>query len=327
MTIKKLEDGRYQVDIRPNGRNGKRLRKKFNKKQEAIAYEKYTSANYNNKEWLSKLADKRLLSELVTLWWEYHGKHDDHGKSQLGKLNRVTRMMKDPAAFQINKTRIATFRTERLSQGVKASTINRELSVMGGMFTDLIASGLYSGEHPLHGIGKLKQANTEMSYLSHEEISSLLSILDGDNRKVAILCLNTGARWGEAVKLKGEHVIHNRVTFVQTKNGKSRSVPISQEVAEQICTQKSGLLFPGACYRQFRQALKIAKPDLPHGQASHVLRHTFGTHFMISNGNIIVLQRILGHSKIEQTMTYAHFAPKYLQDAISHNPLGGKAHV
>ncbi|EFI3634675.1 site-specific integrase, partial [Escherichia coli] len=37
----------------------------------------------------------------------------------------------------------------------------------------------------------------------------------------------------------------------------------------------------------------------------------------------ITLQRILGHTRIEQTMVYAHFAPEYLQDAISLNPLRG----
>ncbi len=33
----------------------------------------------------------------------------------------------------------------------------------------------------------------------------------------------------------------------------------------------------------------------------------------------------LGHSRIKQTMVYAHFAPEYLQDAISLNPLKGGA--
>lgn len=36
MTIKKLDDGRYEVDIRPAGRNGKRIRRKFDKKSEAV---------------------------------------------------------------------------------------------------------------------------------------------------------------------------------------------------------------------------------------------------------------------------------------------------
>jgi integrase len=37
------------------------------------------------------------------------------------------------------------------------------------------------------------------------------------------------------------------------------------------------------------------KPDLPTGQATHALRHSFATHFMINGGSIITLQRILSH--------------------------------
>ncbi|TBL60027.1 phage integrase [Hafnia alvei] len=327
MSIKKLEDGRYEVDIRPSGRNGKRIRRKFDKRHEALAFERYTNANHHTKEWLSKPADKRPLSDLIDIWWRYHGKHRDHGTSALMKLERIARMMDNPATFQIDRARITAYRSERLAEGVKASTINREMTAISGMFTDLIESDLYAGEHPVRGAGKLKEENTEMSYLNSDEIATLLSILTGDNRKIAILCLSTGARWGEATKLKREHVVHNVVTFVQTKNGKRRSVPISSEVAAEILQQKSGLLFPKASYCGFRSAVNNAKPDLPNGQSTHALRHTFATHFMMNGGNIITLQKILGHSKIEQTMNYAHFAPDFLQDAISYNPLQGKADV
>lgn len=54
---------------------------------------------------------------------------------------------------------------------------------------------------------------------------------------------------------------------------------------------------------------------------THVLRHTFASHFMMGGGNIIVLQRILGHSDIRVTMRYAHFAPDHLEEAIALNPL------
>lgn len=74
-------------------------------------------------------------------------------------------------------------------------------------------------------------------------------------------------------------------------------------------------------YKWFRLKLKVAKPNLPDGQAVHVLRHTFATHFMMNGGNIISLQKILGHADISQTMTYAHFSPDYLSDAVMHNPL------
>ena len=83
-----------------------------------------------------------------------------------------------------------------------------------------------------------------------------------------------------------------------------------------VVGQARGLLFPEASYAEFRRILKEVKPDLPAGQATHALRHSFAMHFMINGGNIITLQRILGHTKIAQTMVYAHFAPQYLQDAI-----------
>ncbi len=44
---------------------------------------------------------------------------------------------------------------------------------------------------------------------------------------------------------------------------------------------------------------------------------------MMNGGNILVLQKILGHSTINMTMRYAHFAPDHLEDAVKLNPLNG----
>lgn len=62
MAIKALKDGRYQVDIRPQGAEGKRIRKIFTLKSKAQDYEKYVLQNFHNKPWLEKPADKRHLS-------------------------------------------------------------------------------------------------------------------------------------------------------------------------------------------------------------------------------------------------------------------------
>ncbi|EIH9891805.1 tyrosine-type recombinase/integrase, partial [Escherichia coli] len=78
-------------------------------------------------------------------------------------------------------------------------------------------------------------------------------------------------------------------------------------------------------YLRFREILQEVKPDLPKGQATHVMRHTFATHFMMNGGNIVTLQRILGHATIQQTMTYAHFSPDYLADAMRFNPIANIA--
>ena len=323
MSVKKLDDGRYEVDVRPAGRNGKRIRRKFDKKSEAIAFEKHTQYNHHNKEWLAKPTDKRHLSELTKIWWELKGKHETHGRDYLGKIELFTKITNDPCAFQITKSLISQYSSVRRSQGIKPSSINRDLTCLSGMFTALIDAELFFGEHPFRGLKRLKEDKPETGYLTQEEIAELLSKVDGDNKKIAILCLSTGARWSEAAKLKAENIIQNRVTFVKTKTNKPRTIPISEELATMITKGKRGFLFTEANYPAFRRLMKELKPDLPPGQATHALRHSFATHFMINGGSIITLQRILGHSRIEQTMTYAHFAPEYLQDAITLNPLRG----
>ncbi len=44
----------------------------------------------------------------------------------------------------------------------------------------------------------------------------------------------------------------------------------------------------------------------------HDLRHTFASHFMMSGGNILTLQRLLGHSSVRVTEKYSHLAPDFM---------------
>ena len=111
-----------------------------------------------------------------------------------------------------------------------------------------------------------------------------------------------------------------------TKNSKKRTVPITQEVEKTVRTVDEGRLF-NVSYQSYRLHLRSVEPDIPKGQAVHILRHTFAAHFMMNGGNILTLQKILDHANIQQTMTYAHLAPDYLQDATKLNPLRDGIHI
>lgn len=65
MSIKLLETDGWLVDVRPQGRTGKRIRKKFSTKAEAQQYERWAIATLNNKDWLDKPTDRRPLSVLI----------------------------------------------------------------------------------------------------------------------------------------------------------------------------------------------------------------------------------------------------------------------
>ncbi|EJQ7405320.1 tyrosine-type recombinase/integrase [Salmonella enterica] len=323
MAIRKLDDGRYELDTRTGGRGSKRVRRLFQRKSDAVAFERYMLGKIERKEWDSRpQRDKRPLSEILDRWWLYHGQSLKNGEIEKRQLAGTIAAMGDPSVCELDKRILAHYRIARANRGIKASTINRELYRLSGMFSALIKIGEFSGENPAHGLPPLAESNPETVYLTTDESAALLYSLEDDYRRVALLCLSTGARWGEASTLKASQVMHGRVTFLETKNGKKRTVPISPDVEEAIKTRESGHLFD-VDYKTFRQKLRRIKPDLPDGQATHVLRHTFATHFMMNGGNIITLQRILGHATIQQTMTYAHFAPDYLADAMKFNPVAG----
>jgi len=131
----------------------------------------------------------------------------------------------------------------------------------------------------------------------------------------------TGARWGEAENLQLRHVQEGMLTFVNTKSGKSRPVPVSKGLFEEIknhLKQHGGFSF---LLSAFRRALDKSGIALPSGQSAHALRHTFASHFVMNGGDILSPQKILGHSSIVMRMRYSHLSGDHLRSAIAFSPI------
>jgi len=140
----------------------------------------------------------------------------------------------------------------------------------------------------------------------------------------------TGSRWSEAEGLRASQVRNGQIHFTGTKSGKNRSVPINDELVAELDEhwslrygdeRSTDIRYFLYAYSAFREGVKHAGIILPKGQSTHVLRHTFASHFMMHGGNILTLQRILGHGSLTMTMRYAHLAPEHLQEAKNLNPL------
>lgn len=322
MAIIKQKDGRYLADLRPQGRDGKRLRRRFDTRAEALRFERWAIQKYNNKEWMDvNTKDDRTFKDLVEAWWKYHGQSLKSGEAMMLELERLCSELNNPLARDITKATFTEYRAQRLLAGLSPVTINREQSLISGVFTALIKAGQLTQSNPLSRLPKIKVTEREMSFLTEEQIERLLHSLDGDNLRLAKFALSTGSRWDEAAQMQRSRIIKYKAIFTETKGGKNRSVPISTELFDEITkNRKSGKIFPDANYMDFRAILK-GLFDLPDGQATHVLRHTFASHFMMNGGNILTLQKILGHASVSQTMTYAHLSPDYLNDAITLNPI------
>lgn len=320
MSIKPI-DGGYLVDMRPKGRDGQRIRKKFKTKSQAQQYERYILATQHNNAWQDKPKDNRPFAELIELWWKLKGQTMKSGQGIKGKLTRIDSAMSHPLAYQVSKAAWANYRAIRFESGIKAKTLNREQEAMSSLFGSLIETGNFHHENPFRGMPQMRVHSSEMGFLTKDEITLLLDSLDGKEKLAAKLSLATGARWGEVLKLRRSHLANDRVMFINTKNSKNRTVPISAKLMRELSELGNNELLASADYALLRATIKNTAPGLPDGQAVHVLRHTFASHFMMNGGNILTLQKILGHSNIQQTMAYAHLAPDYLQDATRFNPL------
>ncbi|WP_456238101.1 tyrosine-type recombinase/integrase [Marinobacterium alkalitolerans] len=176
----------------------------------------------------------------------------------------------------------------------------------------------------MKNVRPLKTDERELTWLSKEEIQLLLDHLaarrNPDAIKVAKVCLATGARWSESESLTASQVRNNQITYHRTKGGKSRTVPIAEGLYREIKTKEKGRLF-GNCYQSFTNALEESGIELPKGQRTHVLRHTFASHFMMNGGNLLTLQKVLGHGSIQMTMRYAHLSPDHYIEVINLGPL------
>jgi hypothetical protein len=49
----------------------------------------------------------------------------------------------------------------------------------------------------------------------------------------------------------------------------------------------------------------------------HALRHTFASHFMMAGGNILSLQKLLGHHDLSMTLIYSHLAPDFMATELA----------
>lgn len=343
MSVRKLDDGKphlWLAEVYPQGREGPRKRKRFATKGEALAWEKWLLEESNSNPWLTAnkvTEDKRRLSDVIELWHRLHGQTLVAGDQVRRKLMLMAEAMGNPYAADFSKGHFATYREGRLSGAIifpgrcrdraaGPNTINDELRLISAVFGELIRLGEWVNPHPLTGLRKIKTQEHEMSYLTKSDIEVLLASCTKSRIPalctVVKLCLATGARWSEIQGLTLAQVSKYRLTFTQTKSKRNRSVPISPELYGIIPKKgrADGKLFP-PCYDAFEYASANSGVKLPEGQLSHVLRHTFASHFMMNGGNILVLQRILGHSTITMTMRYAHFAPEHLDDAVRFNPL------
>jgi integrase len=209
-----------------------------------------------------------------------------------------------------------------------AQTIKHILIIIRRLYNLAAKWNLHQGPNPIKGVQLPRVDNQVTEFLTEEELSRLLEVLDNwpfdDSAAFVKFALLTGFRKGEICKLQWSHVDfeHSMVRLEDPKGKKSATIPISDHALEVLkgLERNSDFCFPGKNGQQrtdFKHPwLRIRKQaGLPEEIRFHGLRHHFAS-TLVSNGvDLAVVRELLTHKDLSMTLRYSHLQPGVLKAA------------
>jgi site-specific recombinase XerD len=178
-------------------------------------------------------------------------------------------------------------------------------------------------ENPLTHM-PVKQGHPDRGFLDECELQRLVDLYRAgtlpDNYQRALrhylFCCFTSIRISDLKRIQMEDIISDILILMpyKTKNVNAHTVRIPlNKFAIQLIKDESPYRLNGFCFTPYSEPRSrlFMKDVFVHAKiyqklSFHSSRHTFATIFLKRTKNLAALQKILGHSKIEQTMIYAH---------------------
>lgn len=181
-----------------------------------------------------------------------------------------------------------------------------------------------------------RKVKNEPDILSKEECSKLFRGAETPRDKLIVaMLLKTGMRLGDLINLKLSD-INYQTKIISIKNGKfgkGRSVPFDEQLkivvedwlkvrdlfspkCDNVLVTQTGRPLNKSTVNETLKDIATKQNIMVNGNGRsfvypHLLRHTFGTHYIADGGNIVVLQHILGHESLDTTRIYITLAEKF----------------
>ena len=209
------------------------------------------------------------------------------------------------------------------------TTLNRYLSALSAVLGRCSKDFLWMEKNPCSKIMKLEEPTHRIRYLLKQEQEDLLNACEGDLWDAVVMALKTGARKQEIWRLKFEDIDfkRNHIRLMETKSGKPRSIPMTQDLMEILQRRRVDINFtshyvfpspvnsnaPNNFERAWDTALKNSGIE---NFRWHDLRHTFASRAIMAGVTLRSLADLLGHSKVDMVFRYAHLSPQHLASSM-----------
>jgi len=224
---------------------------------------------------------------------------------------------------EIDVTLIEKFKTFRFKKGMKKTTVNSNVGVIKKYINIALDSGI---KMPITSKQiKAGSTNGNRESLTEIELNKLRGYFESsylrDNHKLPlgmfIFSCFTGLRISDVQQLEEKFISERYLKFesVKTKkNQKIRLAAAAENVLDrcpEIFTHKHTDQHINRILKDICNLLGIKKQV-----TFHYARHTFATNYLRLGGKVEVLQKMLGHSNIKETMIYVTILQEQQDNAM-----------
>jgi len=257
--------------------------------------------------------------------------HTRYKTSSVALLNHFKQSLLDsvtPEDVERFKTDRAGHKGKRTKRALRPATINRELACGKALFNFAIKAGLPL-QNPFSRVKFLAEENDQTRVRSYREEEAYLKSASQPPRDVAILMLETGMRPEEVYRITRANV-HLEDGYLTNPFGKTkaarRRIMLTEKATSVLKARSESAggeyLFPHLRHPN-KPMLKVNKAHSGALRRSRVpqfrlydLRHTWATRAAMSGIDLVTLAAMLGHSRIQMVMRYAHPTAEHQAEAM-----------
>ena len=337
---KKNGDKSYHAEVRIRNRAE---RESFRTKTAAKKWIQDTEAAIRDGRFKSNSAAlKHTVGDLIDRFAEYCLPRDPkYYVKKVQQLQRWKEELGNLCLADLSPAHIAQVRDKMLNETTSKkslrspSTVNRYIAAFSKALTVAVKEWGWIGENPALKISKPKEGRGRDRYLSLDEKSRLLEACRSSSNAflypIVHLALLTGMRYSEITQLKWKDINDELrfVTIYETKNGDTRTIPLTNDMLEVFqAIPKPGKAtdhiftsykliptkHPISIRKSFATALKNAGID---NFRFHDLRHTAASHMAMGGATQGELMAILGHRSPSMTRRYAHYNQQHLEKVMN----------
>jgi integrase len=226
------------------------------------------------------------------------------------------------------KAERALTRSQKTRRRLRPATTNRELACAKAVFNFAIKSGLPL-QNPFSKIKFLDEQNEQTRVLTYTEQQKYLAEASQPLQDVAVLMLETGMRPEEVYRIEREN-IHLGEGYLFNPIGKTkaakRKITLTTTAADvlraRLTSAKGRYLFPHEKDAD-KPMLKVNNAHSGAVRRSNLryfrlydLRHTWATRAAMSGIDLVTLAAMLGHSRIQMVLRYAHPTEQHQAQAM-----------